>query len=171
MQRAAVLCTFSIRFIWSFKWGLQMGAAYSSLGLTKVLYATSLVFLCKSQVPAKETKCLSCWCSVVNRALLLFYRYSAHLQIYKCSFTVTEYIYLYSYLSNVCPLVNLIAKSAFYNTFNFVNLYEPLSWMFSKRKRLKAKSSLFCYWPATKTNWNIKFFHDASLVIVLCTSE
>ena len=37
-----------------------MGAAYSSLGLTKVLYATSLVFLCNGKVPVKETKCLSC---------------------------------------------------------------------------------------------------------------
>ena len=40
-----------------------MGAAYSRLGRTKVLYATSLVLLGikKSQVPAKETKCLSCY--------------------------------------------------------------------------------------------------------------
>ena len=34
-----------------------MGAAYSSLGRTKFSYATSLVLL----VPAKETKCLSCF--------------------------------------------------------------------------------------------------------------
>ena len=45
VQRAAVLWTFSIWSIWSFKWGLQMGAAYSSLGWAKVLYATSLVLL------------------------------------------------------------------------------------------------------------------------------
>ena len=39
-----------------------MGAAYSSLGRTKVLYAISFVLLGeKSQVPAKETKCLSCF--------------------------------------------------------------------------------------------------------------
>ena len=39
-----------------------MGAAYSSLGRTKVLYVTSLVLLGeKKQVPAKETKCLSCF--------------------------------------------------------------------------------------------------------------
>ena len=39
-----------------------MGAAYSSLGGTKVLYATSLVLLgAKSQIPAKETECLSCF--------------------------------------------------------------------------------------------------------------
>ena len=37
-------------------------AAYSSLGQTKVLYATSSSTpRCKSQVPAKETKCLSCF--------------------------------------------------------------------------------------------------------------
>ena len=30
VQQAAVLWTFSIWLIWSFKWGLQMGAAYSS---------------------------------------------------------------------------------------------------------------------------------------------
>ena len=34
-QRAAVLWTFTIWLIWSFKWGLQMGAAYSSLGEPK----------------------------------------------------------------------------------------------------------------------------------------
>ena len=45
VQRAAVLWTFSVWLIWSFKWGLQMGAAYSSLGQTKVLYATSIVLL------------------------------------------------------------------------------------------------------------------------------
>ena len=45
VQRAAVLWTFSIWLIWSFVWGLQMGAAYSSLGWTKVLYATSLGLL------------------------------------------------------------------------------------------------------------------------------
>ena len=45
VQRAAVLWTFSIWLIWSIKWGLQMGAAYSSLGRTKVLYATSLELL------------------------------------------------------------------------------------------------------------------------------
>ena len=39
-----------------------MGAAYSSLDRTKVLYATSLRSpRCKSQIPAKETKCLSCF--------------------------------------------------------------------------------------------------------------
>ena len=39
-----------------------MGAAYSSIGRTKVLYATSLLLLdAKKQVPAKETKCLSCF--------------------------------------------------------------------------------------------------------------
>ena len=43
--RAAVLWTFSIWLIWSFEWGLQMGAAYSSLGRTKVLYAISFVLL------------------------------------------------------------------------------------------------------------------------------
>ena len=43
---------FSIWLIWSFGWGLQMGAEYSSLGQTKVLYATSLVLLdlCKCQI-------------------------------------------------------------------------------------------------------------------------
>ena len=52
---------------------------------------------------------------------------------YKCSFTITEYIYLYSYLSNVCPLVNLIAKNAFYNPFDFINLYEnPVLNVFKK---------------------------------------
>ena len=36
-----------------------MGSAYSSLGRTKVLYATSLVLLgAKSQVPAKESSVL-----------------------------------------------------------------------------------------------------------------
>ena len=45
VQRAAVLWNFSIWLIWSFEWGLQMGAAYSSLGRTKVLYATSFVLL------------------------------------------------------------------------------------------------------------------------------
>ena len=45
VQRAALLWTFSIWLFWSFEWGLQMGAAYSSLGRTKVLYATSLVLL------------------------------------------------------------------------------------------------------------------------------
>ena len=43
VQRAAVLWTFLIWLIWSFEWGLQMGAAYSRLGRTKVLYAISLV--------------------------------------------------------------------------------------------------------------------------------
>ena len=38
-----------------------MGVAYSSLGRTKVLYATSFVLRCKSQIPAKEFKCLSCF--------------------------------------------------------------------------------------------------------------
>ena len=40
-----------------------MGAAYSSFGRTKVLYATSLdsTSRCKSHVPVKETKCLSCY--------------------------------------------------------------------------------------------------------------
>ena len=38
-----------------------MGAAYSSLGQTKVLYATSLVLRGASQIPVKETKCLSCF--------------------------------------------------------------------------------------------------------------
>ena len=39
-----------------------MGDAYSSLSLTKVLYATSLVLLGTKDklVPAKETKCISC---------------------------------------------------------------------------------------------------------------
>ena len=45
VQRAAVLWTFSTWLIWSFEQGLQKGAAYSSLGLTKVLYATSLVHI------------------------------------------------------------------------------------------------------------------------------
>ena len=45
VQRSAVLWTLSIWLIWSFEWGLQMGAAYSSLGRTKVLYATYLVLL------------------------------------------------------------------------------------------------------------------------------
>ena len=44
-QRAAVLYTFSTCWIWVLEYGLQMGAAYSSLGRTKVLYATSLVLL------------------------------------------------------------------------------------------------------------------------------
>ena len=45
VQRAAVLWTFSSWLIWSFEYGLQKGAAYSSLGLIKVLYATSLVLV------------------------------------------------------------------------------------------------------------------------------
>ena len=39
-----------------------MGAAYSSLGRTKILYATSLVLQgAKAKIPAKKTKCLSCF--------------------------------------------------------------------------------------------------------------
>ena len=45
VQWAVVLWTFSIWLIWSFERGLQMGAAYSSLNRTKVLYATSLNIL------------------------------------------------------------------------------------------------------------------------------
>ena len=42
--------------------GLHMSTAYSSLGRTKVLYATSLSTpRIKSQVPAKKTKCQSCF--------------------------------------------------------------------------------------------------------------
>ena len=40
VQQAAVLWTFSIWLIRSFEWGLQMAAAYSSLGWTKVMYYT-----------------------------------------------------------------------------------------------------------------------------------
>ena len=45
VQRVAVLCSFSTCWIWVLQYGLQKDAAYSSLGRTKVLYATSLVFL------------------------------------------------------------------------------------------------------------------------------
>ena len=39
-----------------------MGAAYSSLGRTKFFLSNFLRTLrCKSQVPAKETECLSCY--------------------------------------------------------------------------------------------------------------
>ena len=39
-----------------------MGAVYSSLSLTKVLYATSLLHLdAKSLIPVKETESLSCF--------------------------------------------------------------------------------------------------------------
>ena len=43
VQRAAVIGTFSNCWIRVLQYGLQIGAAYSSLGHTKVLYATSLV--------------------------------------------------------------------------------------------------------------------------------
>ena len=45
VQRVAVLCTFSTCWIWVLQYGLQIGAAYFSLGRTKVLYTTSLVLL------------------------------------------------------------------------------------------------------------------------------
>ena len=43
VQRAAAFWTFSTWLIWSFELGLQMGASYSSLCQTKVLYTTFLV--------------------------------------------------------------------------------------------------------------------------------
>ena len=46
-----------------------MGAAYSSLGRSFVFNFLSIP-RCKSQVPVKETKCLSCF-DVVERSLLL----------------------------------------------------------------------------------------------------
>ena len=45
VQLAAVLCTLSTCWIWVLQYGLQIGAAYSSLGRNKDLYASSLVLL------------------------------------------------------------------------------------------------------------------------------
>ena len=59
----AVLWTFLIWLIWNFVEMLKMGAAYSSLGRTKVFFLCSCLSTprCKSQVPAKETKCQLLW--------------------------------------------------------------------------------------------------------------
>ena len=80
VHRAAVLWTFSIWLFWSFEWGLQMGAAYSSLDRTKVLYATSLVLLGAkakflrrkpSVYVALEEICETCWPKSLSSVMVI----------------------------------------------------------------------------------------------------